>query len=59
MNTCPNWRLLLIDTLIIPVGFGIGGITVRSVKTRVAMPFMNELFQIVMIERLDCKDCSG
>jgi len=59
MNPCLNWRLLLIETRIITVGFCIGAITVSRVETRVAMAFMNESVQIVMIERLDCMDFSG
>jgi len=41
-NTCPNWRLLWIDTLILAVGFCIAGIIVGRVEKWVVMRFMNE-----------------
>ena len=41
-NTCPNWRLLSIDTCILTVGFCIAGIVVGRVKKRVVMRFMNK-----------------
>jgi hypothetical protein len=42
INTCPNWRLLWIDTCILAGGFVIAGIIVGRVKKRVVTQSMCE-----------------